>query len=161
MWPTNYAMSCQEGTFIKCFLMCICIEVLVPVVPSTSQISECYRHTGLKCPHQLLFPTRMEKRINTKTKQLENITSTCFQSKQWSILLASRISIKNILFLSKLLLPTKLSNPWYRIDAWHHHCWQEILLAGLNFWSYSHHIHELSLARNTVEKAHNGSDGDF
>lgn len=102
-------MSHQEGTYIKSVLVYNWIEVLVPVVPRTSQISECYRHTGLKHPHQLLIPTRMEEWVNTRTKQqLENITFTCFQSKQWSILLASRTSTESIFFLSKLPLPTKL-----------------------------------------------------
>lgn len=90
------------------------IEVIIPVLPPTIQISECYRHTGLKHPHQLLFPTRMEEWVNMQIKhQLENITCTWFQSKQWSILLASRTSKKKKSFCLNTPFPLnwKLSNP--------------------------------------------------
>lgn len=63
-----WCKSCQEGTYITFVLVYNWIEVLVPVVPPSSQISECYKHTELKHPQQLLFPTRMEEWINTQTK---------------------------------------------------------------------------------------------
>lgn len=103
-----WSMSCWEGTYVKSVLVYDWIEVLIPAVPPTSQIcSECSRHAGLKHPHQLLFPTKMEEWINMKKPSVRKRHFYMF-SKQWSISLVSRTSTENIFCLSKLPLPTKL-----------------------------------------------------
>lgn len=108
--------------------------MLAPVVPPTSQINVCYRHTGLNIRITFYFLPK-SRNGSTGRPNISQKTSLLCAFNLSSRVLTARKSSKGILFMSKLPLPTKLEA--FKPMIWGRSLSSALLLSNLTLINWS------------------------